>query len=94
MFAVPESRIGLFVDVGMMFHLHKVPEQVALAMLLACERVKGERVKLLELSTHYIGSSGVAGVQDKIMSLKMEKNMEELNYKVSQLLKAEEQQIS
>ena len=35
-FAMPESRIGLFVDVGMMYHLNKFPRGLANAMTLAC----------------------------------------------------------
>ena len=43
---MPESRIGLFVDVGMMYNLVKINKGLALAMILACERVKGKNLKL------------------------------------------------
>lgn len=43
-FAMPESRIGLFVDVGAMYHITKLPQGVAKAMILGCERQQGERV--------------------------------------------------
>lgn len=37
-FAMPESRIGLFVDVGAMYHINKLQRGIALAMILSCER--------------------------------------------------------
>lgn len=37
-FAMPESRIGLFVDVGAMYHINKLPKGIAKAMILGCER--------------------------------------------------------
>ena len=43
---MPESRIGLFVDIGMMYNLTKINRGLALAMAIACERIKGKNLKL------------------------------------------------
>lgn len=43
---MPESRIGLFVDIGMMYNLSKIDRGLALAMIIACERVKAKNLKL------------------------------------------------
>lgn len=37
-FAMPESRIGLFVDVGANFYLNRIPRGIANSMVLACDR--------------------------------------------------------
>ena len=51
---MPESRIGLFVDVGMMYHLSKVDQALALAMSISCERVKGKNLKIANFAEYYI----------------------------------------
>ena len=47
---MPESRIGLFVDVGMVYNLNKIDRKLALAMAIACERVKGKNLKIANLT--------------------------------------------
>ena len=57
--AMPESRIGLFVDVGAMFYLSKIPRGVALAMVLGCDRIKGEMARILGFATHFVSSKDI-----------------------------------
>ena len=52
--AMPESRIGLFVDVGMTYHLTKINRELALAMAIACERVKGKNLKFANFAEFFI----------------------------------------
>lgn len=47
---MPESRIGLFVDIGMMYNLNKIDRGLALAMTMACERVKAKNLKLINFA--------------------------------------------
>jgi enoyl-CoA hydratase len=58
-FAMPETGIGLFPDVGGGWHLPRIPENIGLWLALTGARIKAADCELLGIATDYIESANV-----------------------------------
>ena len=65
-FAMPETAIGLFPDVGGGWYLSRLPGRVGQFLALTGARLDGAECHYLGLATHYIPSSALAEVKEKI----------------------------
>lgn len=52
-FAMPESKIGLFCDVGVHYHLNRLPRQLKNALMICSEQLKGSQVYLSGLANYF-----------------------------------------
>lgn len=68
LFAMPETAIGMFPDVGMMALLPHLPGQLGAYLALTGARLTGHQVKEAGLATHYIPSSHLPRVRDHLHS--------------------------
>lgn len=71
-FAMPEARIGLFTDIGAVYHLTKLPEGLRNAMGLACMRLKGEEVYLSGLASDFVNKDDFGKLTAEIFSISEE----------------------
>jgi enoyl-CoA hydratase/carnithine racemase len=65
-FAMPETSIGLFPDVGGGRYLSRLPGRVGQFLALTGARLDGAECRALRLATHYISSSSVDEVKARI----------------------------
>jgi enoyl-CoA hydratase len=65
-FAMPETAIGLFPDVGGGWYLPRLPGRVGTFLALTGARLDGAECHHLGLATHYIPSESLAGVKERI----------------------------
>ncbi len=65
-FAMPETSIGLFPDVGGGWYLSRLPARVGQFMALTGARLDGGECAYLGLATHYVEQSGLEGLVDRI----------------------------
>jgi enoyl-CoA hydratase len=66
MFAMPETGIGLFPDVGGGWYLSRLPGRVGQFLALTGARLDGAECVSLGLATHYIPSEALSGVKERI----------------------------
>jgi enoyl-CoA hydratase len=64
--AMPETSIGLFPDVGGGWYLPRLPGRVGAFMALTGARLDGAECEYLGLATHYLASSGLEELVDRI----------------------------
>ena len=64
--AMPETGIGLFPDVGGGWYLSRLPGRVGQFMALTGARLDGAECAYLGLATHYVPSSGLEDLVDRI----------------------------
>ena len=67
-FAMPETSIGLFPDVGGGWYLPRLPGRVGQFMALTGARLDGPECHYLHLATHYVAQSGVPDLVERIMA--------------------------
>ena len=67
-FAMPETGIGLFPDVGGGWYLPRLPGRIGEFMALTGARLDGAECKYLGLATHYVISEDVPGLVARIAS--------------------------
>jgi enoyl-CoA hydratase len=65
-FAMPETSIGLFPDVGGGWYLPRLPGQVGQFMALTGARLDGAECKFLGLATHYVEQARLEEMVDRI----------------------------
>jgi enoyl-CoA hydratase len=65
-FAMPETAIGLFPDVGGGWYLSRLPGRVGHYLALTGARLDGAECHHLGLATHYIPSAALAGVKQRV----------------------------
>ena len=65
-FAMPETGIGLFPDVGGGWYLSRLPGRVGQFMALTGARLDGAECHYLGLATHYVDSAGLEELADRI----------------------------
>ncbi|KAK5656292.1 hypothetical protein OQA88_4672 [Cercophora sp. LCS_1] len=70
LFAMPETTIGLFPDVGGSFFLPRLPGAVGTYLALTSERVKGVNVFYSGLATHYLHSSSLPALESRLAELR------------------------
>ncbi|MGE5562143.1 MAG: enoyl-CoA hydratase/isomerase family protein [Bacillota bacterium] len=66
-FAMPETSIGLFPDVGGGWYLSRLPGRVGQFMVLTGARLDGAECVYLNLATHYVEQAGIADLVDRLM---------------------------
>ena len=65
-FAMPETAIGLFPDVGGGWYLSRLPGRVGQFLALTGARLDGAECRHLGLATHYIPSEALPAVKEQI----------------------------
>ena len=66
-FAMPETSIGLFPDVGGGWYLSRLPGRVGQFMVLTGARLDGAECRYLNLATHYVEQADVSDLVERIM---------------------------
>jgi enoyl-CoA hydratase len=67
-FAMPETAIGLFPDVGGGWHLSRLPGRVGQYLALTGARLDGAECRALGIATHYIPSFALDDVKARILA--------------------------
>ncbi|KAH7165972.1 ClpP/crotonase-like domain-containing protein [Dactylonectria macrodidyma] len=70
MFAMPETTIGFFPDVGASFFLPRMNGSVGTYLALTSERVSGANVFYSGLATHYLHSSSLPDLEARLAELR------------------------
>jgi len=66
-YAMPETGIGLFPDVGGGWYLSRLPGRVGQFMALTGARLDGAECRYLNLATHYVEQAGLEDLIERIM---------------------------
>ena len=69
-FAMPETTIGLFPDVGASFFLPRMPGGVGTYLALTSENLKGANVFYAGVATHYIHSTSLPALERRLAELR------------------------
>lgn len=69
LFAMPETAIGLFPDVGASHFLNKLPGSLGLYFGLTGQRLSGRDLFKAGIATHFIPSDKLKGLEDDLMRL-------------------------
>ncbi len=69
MFAMPESGIGLFPDVGGTYFLPRCPGELGMYLGLTGARLKGGDVVYAGVATHYMNSQDLEGLENSLASM-------------------------
>lgn len=69
-FAMPETAIGFFADVGGSYFLSRLRDNIGLYLVLTGHRLKGEDVKRCGIATHYLPSTRLAELEQRLFELK------------------------
>ncbi|MCR5875776.1 enoyl-CoA hydratase/isomerase family protein [Phenylobacterium sp. J426] len=67
-FAMPETGIGLFPDVGGGWYLSRMPDHIGLWLALTGARIKAADCELLGIATDYVQSAKVAALKAAIVA--------------------------
>ncbi|MBV8683949.1 MAG: enoyl-CoA hydratase/isomerase family protein [Caulobacteraceae bacterium] len=67
-FAMPETGIGLFPDVGAGWHLSRLPDQIGLWLALTGARLEAADCLSLGLATHVVHSARVPALTDLVVT--------------------------
>ncbi|RUP44017.1 ClpP/crotonase-like domain-containing protein, partial [Jimgerdemannia flammicorona] len=73
-FAMPETAIGLFPDVGGSFFLSRMDGEVGTYLALTGEKLKGSDVFHAGIATHYVPSSRLQALEDRLAELETSDN--------------------
>ncbi|KAH8148365.1 uncharacterized protein LAJ45_07466 [Morchella importuna] len=68
-FAMPETKIGFFPDVGASFFLPRLEGQVGTYLALTSEQLKGVQALYAGIATHYIHSSSLPDLEARLAEL-------------------------
>ncbi|XP_026127228.1 3-hydroxyisobutyryl-CoA hydrolase, mitochondrial isoform X1 [Carassius auratus] len=89
LFAMPETGIGLFPDVGGGYFLPRLQGKLGLFLALTGIRLKGRDVQRVGLATHFVQSDKIASLEKDLVDLKSPSNID-----VAQLLDSYQEQSS
>ncbi|CAK7270725.1 3-hydroxyisobutyryl-CoA hydrolase [Sporothrix epigloea] len=70
LFAMPETNIGFFPDVGASFFLPRLPGAVGTYLALTSERLSGVNVFYAGLATHYLHSTSLPALEARLAELR------------------------
>ncbi|CAG08286.1 unnamed protein product [Tetraodon nigroviridis] len=70
LFAMPETAIGLFPDVGGGYFLPRLPGKLGLFLALTGFRLKGRDVQRAGVATHFVESKDIPGLEEELVGLK------------------------
>uniref|UniRef100_A0A8C2AJ90 3-hydroxyisobutyryl-CoA hydrolase n=1 Tax=Cyprinus carpio TaxID=7962 RepID=A0A8C2AJ90_CYPCA len=88
LFAMPETGIGLFPDVGGGYFLPRLQGKLGLFLALTGIRLKGRDVQRVGLATHFVQSDKIASLEKDLVDLKSPSNTD-----VAQLLESYQEQV-
>uniref|UniRef100_A0A8C1CV13 3-hydroxyisobutyryl-CoA hydrolase n=1 Tax=Cyprinus carpio carpio TaxID=630221 RepID=A0A8C1CV13_CYPCA len=88
LFAMPETGIGLFPDVGGGYFLPRLQGKLGLFLALTGFRLKGRDVQRVGLATHFVQSDKIVSLQKDLVDLKSPSNSD-----VAQLLDSYQEQV-
>lgn len=66
LFAMPETAIGFFADVGGTHFLSRLKDHIGLYLVLTGNRLKGQDVKRTGIATHFMNSSKLPNFENKL----------------------------
>ncbi|XP_067300427.1 3-hydroxyisobutyryl-CoA hydrolase, mitochondrial [Pseudorasbora parva] len=89
LFAMPETGIGLFPDVGGGYFLPRLPGKLGLFLALTGFRLKGRDVQRVGVATHFVQSEKIASLEKDLVDMKSPSNID-----VAQLLDFYQEQSS
>ncbi|EDO48943.1 predicted protein [Nematostella vectensis] len=69
-FAMPETAIGFFPDVGGAHALPRLSGKLGLFLALTGQRLKGYNVKLAGIATHYVTLEKISALEEALLNLK------------------------
>lgn len=69
-FAMPETKIGFFPDVGASFFLPRMPGAVGTYLALTSEQLKGPNVFYAGIATHYLHSATLPMLESRLAELR------------------------
>jgi 3-hydroxyisobutyryl-CoA hydrolase len=87
LFAMPETAIGLFPDVGGGHFLSRLPGKLGLYLGLTGFRLKGRDVQKAGIATHYVESSKLEELEDELTGCESDLAVSKILYKYSSLFK-------
>uniref|UniRef100_A0A8C5QD75 3-hydroxyisobutyryl-CoA hydrolase n=1 Tax=Leptobrachium leishanense TaxID=445787 RepID=A0A8C5QD75_9ANUR len=70
LFAMPETGIGLFPDVGGGYFLPRLPGKIGLYISLTGFRLKGRDVQKAGIATHFVDSAKILSLEKELFTLK------------------------
>ncbi|KAM3087272.1 3-hydroxyisobutyryl-CoA hydrolase [Clarireedia jacksonii] len=70
LFAMPETTIGFFPDVGASFFLPRMAGAIGTYLALTSERLKGVNAFYAGIATHYIHSTSLPGLEKRLAELR------------------------
>ena len=82
LFAMPETTIGLFPDVGGSFFLPRLEGRIGTYLALTSERLKGVNAFYAGIATHYIDSSSLSNLTARLAELEF-KDYEDLAHRLA-----------
>ena len=82
LFAMPETTIGLFPDVGGSFFLPRLEGRIGTYLALTSERLKGVNAFYAGIATHYIDSSSLSNLSARLAELQF-KDYEDLPHRLA-----------
>lgn len=87
-FAMPETTIGFFPDVGASFFLPRMPGAVGLYLAMTSEQLKGANVFYSGIATHYLHSTTLPLLETRLSELRFRDfdSMEKRLYLVNQAI--------
>ena len=68
LYAMPETAIGYFPDVGGSYFLSRLPQCYGMFLGLTGHRLRGADLKHLGIATHYTESAGLAALKEAILA--------------------------
>uniref|UniRef100_A0A671L501 3-hydroxyisobutyryl-CoA hydrolase n=1 Tax=Sinocyclocheilus anshuiensis TaxID=1608454 RepID=A0A671L501_9TELE len=89
LFAMPETGIGLFPDVGGGYFLPRLQGKLGLFLALTGFRLKGRDVQRVGVATHFLQSDKIVSLEKDLVDLKTPSNSD-----VAQLLDSYQEQVS
>jgi 3-hydroxyisobutyryl-CoA hydrolase len=91
-FAMPETTIGFFPDVGASFFLPRMPGSVGTYLALTSERLTGANVLYSGIATHYLHSTSLPRLESRLAELRfqdydaMETRLEAINATIEEFV--------
>ncbi|KAL0482300.1 3-hydroxyisobutyryl-CoA hydrolase [Acrasis kona] len=67
-FAMPETAIGFFTDVGGSYFLHRLPRNIGTYLALTGARLKGKQLFAAGIATHYVERASIPKLEELIVS--------------------------
>ncbi|KAH7033363.1 3-hydroxyisobutyryl-CoA hydrolase [Microdochium trichocladiopsis] len=80
-FAMPETTIGFFPDVGASFFLPKMPGAVGTYLALTSDRLTGANVFYSGIATHYLHSTSLPSLESRLAELQFH-DYEDIKYRL------------